>query len=162
MQVNGHWADMGGSTPGSFDINAKNHYGEGVRIPPLRIWSKGEYLHDVAHLLVANMRVPEERLGDLRSQAEATKTGERQLIKLIEKYGLDTILTAFEEVQNYVERLTRVKVKELPNGVWETTDYIDMDPEIGDSLIPIKVKMTIKDDEIFTIFPVLMNRSAVS
>lgn len=148
MQVNGHWADMGGSTPGSFDVNAKTHYGEGVRIPPLRIWSKGEYLEDVANLLVSNMRVPEERLGDLRSQAEATKTGERQLIAFIEKYGLDTVLTAFEEVQNYVERLTRARVKELPDGVWESTDYIDMDPEVGDGLIPIKVKMTIKDDEI--------------
>src|SRR5687767_1514676 len=59
MQCNGHWADMGGSVPGSFDINAKDHYGEGLRIPPVRVWSRGEYLKDVAHLIVANMRVPE-------------------------------------------------------------------------------------------------------
>lgn len=149
MQVNGHWADMGGSVPGSFDVNSKDHYGEGMRIPPVRIWSKGEYLKDVANVLVANMRVPEERLGDLRSQAEATKTGETQLIALIEKYGLDTILTAFAEVQDYVERLTKAKVAALPDGEWETTDYIDMDPEEGDGLIPIKVKMTIKGEEIF-------------
>ncbi|WP_203363312.1 hydantoinase B/oxoprolinase family protein [Bacillus sp. REN10] len=149
MQLNGHWADMGGSVPGSFDVNSKDHYGEGMRIPPLRIWSKGEYLHDVANVLVSNMRVPEERLGDLRSQSEATKTGERQLLALVEKYGLDTILTAFREVQDYVERLTRVKVAELPDGEWETTDYIDMDPAVGEGLIPIKVKMTIKGDEIF-------------
>lgn len=47
MQCNGHWADMGGSVPGSFDINAKDHYGEGLRIPPVRVWSRGEYLKDV-------------------------------------------------------------------------------------------------------------------
>ena len=149
MQANGHWADMGGSTPGSFDVNSKDHYGEGVRIPPVRIWSKGVYLKDVANLLVSNMRIPEERLGDLRSQAVATQVGENQLLQLVDKYGIETILTAFEEVQDYVEYMTREKVKKLPNGTWETTDFIDMDPEIGDGLIPIKVKMTVKDDEIF-------------
>lgn len=149
MQSNGHWADMGGSVPGSFDVSSRDHYGEGVRIPPVRVWSKGEYLQDVANLLISNMRVPEERLGDLRSQAEATKVGEAELLRLIEKYGVDTVLTAFDEVQDYVERLTRAKIRELPNGTWETVDYIDMDPELGDGLIPIKVKMTIEDDEIF-------------
>jgi N-methylhydantoinase B len=149
MQVNGHWADMGGSAPGSFDIKSKEHFGEGMRIPPLRIYSKGVYLKDVANLLVSNMRVPEERLGDLRSQVEATRVGETQLIALIEKYGVDTVLIAFDEVQDYVERIARANIKALPNGTWETTDYIDMDPEVGDGLIPIKVKMTIKDDEVF-------------
>ena len=120
-----------------------------MRIPPVRIWSRGVYLKDVANLMVSNMRIPEERLGDLRAQAIATQVGETQLIQLVEKYGLDTILTAFNEVQDYVEFMTREKVKKLPNGTWETTDFIDMDPEIGDGLIPIKVKMTIKDDEIF-------------
>ncbi|BAU26656.1 N-methylhydantoinase B [Aneurinibacillus soli] len=149
MQSNGHWADVGGTVPGSFNVRSKDHYGEGMRIPPVRIWSKGQYLTDVANLLVSNMRIPEERLGDLRAQAEATKVGEVQLVRLIEKYSLDTVLTAFEEVQNYVERLGRSRVAALPDGTWETTDYIDMDPEIGDQLIPIQVKMTIKDDEIY-------------
>lgn len=148
MQTNGHWADMGGSNPGSFDITAKEHYGEGVRIPPVRIYSKGIYLKDVVNLLVMNMRIPEERIGDLRSQVEAAKVGQTQLLEIIKKYGIDTTLTAFKEVQDYVERLTRAKVKTLPKGTWETVDYIDMDPELGDGLIPIRVKMTITDDEI--------------
>ncbi len=149
MQLNGHWSDMGGSVPGSFDVKSKDHYGEGIRIPPMRIWNKGTYLRDVANMLVSNMRVPEERLGDLRAQAEATKAGEKQLIQLIEKYELDTVLDAFKEVQKYVERLTRAKVQELPDGVWETVDYMDMDPEQGDGLIPIKVRMKIEGDQIF-------------
>src|SRR5699024_3793751 len=132
MQSNGHWADMGGSVPGSFDVSSKDHYGEGVRIPPVRVWSKGEYLADVANLMISKMRVPEERLGDLRSQAEATKVGENELLRLVNKYGVDTVLAAFDEVQDYVERLTRAKIRELPNGTWNTVDYIDMDPELGD------------------------------
>ncbi|MBU8878495.1 hydantoinase B/oxoprolinase family protein [Bacillus sp. FJAT-29790] len=148
MQTNGHWADMGGSTPGSFDINAKEHYGEGVRIPPVRIYSKGTYLKDVVNLLASNMRVPEERIGDLRAQVEAAKVGQTQLLEIVKKYGIETTLIAFEEVQDYVERLAKVKISSLPNGTWQTVDYIDMDPEIGDGLIPIHVKMTITDDEI--------------
>ncbi|MEH6949046.1 hydantoinase B/oxoprolinase family protein [Bacillus sp. JJ634] len=148
MQTNGHWADMGGTTPGSFDVTAKEHYGEGVRIPPVRIYSKGRYLADVVNLIALNMRVPEERIGDLRSQVEAAKVGQAQLLETIRKYGLETTLIAFEEVQDYVERLAKTKIKSLPKGTWETVDYIDMDPEVGDGLIPIQVKMTISDEEI--------------
>ncbi|MER2192163.1 MAG: hydantoinase B/oxoprolinase family protein [Solibacillus sp.] len=148
MQTNGHWADVGGSNPGSFDIKAKEHYGEGTRIPPVRIYSKGHYLQDVVNLIVTNMRIPEERLGDLRSQVEAAKVGQKQLLDMIDKYGVDTVLKAFAEVQDYVERLTRKKIETLPKGTWETVDYIDMDPELGDGLIPIRVKMTITEDEI--------------
>lgn len=148
MQSCGHWADVGGAVPGSFDVLAKEHYSEGVRIPPLRIWHKGKYLADVANLLVSNMRISEERLGDLRAQAEATKVAGNQLIQLIEKYGKETVLTAFDEVQDYVERMAKNQIAKLPNGTWETTDFIDMDPDGGDALIPIKVKMTIKDDEV--------------
>ncbi|USK70713.1 hydantoinase B/oxoprolinase family protein [Peribacillus asahii] len=148
MQTNGHWADMGGTTPGSFDVTAKEHYGEGVRIPPVRIYSKGRYLADVVNLIALNMRVPEERIGDLRSQVEAAKVGQAQLLEIIRKYGLEKTLIAFEEVQDYVERLAKTKIKSLPKGTWETVDYIDMDPEVGDGLIPIQVKMTISDEEI--------------
>ncbi len=148
MQSNGHWADVGGSTPGSFDINATEHFGEGLRIPPVRVWEKGEYKQDVANLLLANMRLSEERLGDLRAQAEATRVGEQQLLRLIEKYGKDVVLTAFEEVQDYVERVARSRIASLPDGTWEAVDYIDMDPRIGDGLIPIRVKMSITGDQI--------------
>src|SRR5690606_29448764 len=143
MQTNGHWADVGGSNPGSFDVKSRDHFGEGIRIPPVRIYRKGEYLSDVVNVLITNMRVPKERLGDLRSQVEAAKVGQKQLLELINKYGIDTVLTAFNEVQDYVERLTRKKVESLPEGAWESVDYIDMDPEVGDGLIPIHVKMTI-------------------
>jgi len=80
MQTNGHWADVGGSNPGSFDVKSRDHFGEGIRIPPVRIYSKGEYLSDVVNLIISNMRVPKERLGDLRSQVEAAKVGQKQLL----------------------------------------------------------------------------------
>ena len=81
----GHWADVGGSVPGSFDITAKEHFGEGLRIPPVRIWSQGRYLADVARLIISNSRAPEDTEGDLHAQAEATAVCEREILRLVEQ-----------------------------------------------------------------------------
>lgn len=148
MLCNGHWADVGGTVPGSFDITATEHYGEGMRIPPTRIWDKGRYISDVANLLVANMRVSEDRLGDLRAQSEATRVGEQLLHALMDKYGKKTVLKAFKECQDYVERVASAKISALPDGTWEAVDYLDMDPVKEEGLIPIRVKMTIKGDKV--------------
>ena len=76
------------------------------------------------------------------------RSAEREILRLVDKYGIDTVLTAFDEVQDYVERLTRQRVAELPDGTWETEDYIDYDPDRGEGLVPIKVKLTIEGDQI--------------
>src|SRR5918999_775030 len=145
---NGHWADVGGSVPGSFDVRAKEHFAEGLRVPPVRIWDRGRYREDVVRMIVQNTRAPGDAEGDLHAQAEATGVAEREILRLIDKYGRDTVLTAFAEVQDYVERLTRQRVAELPDGTWETEDYMDYDPSVGEGLVPIKVKMTISADQI--------------
>jgi N-methylhydantoinase B len=147
-QSNGHWADVGGSVPGSFDITAKEHFGEGTRIPPVRLWDRGRYLADVARLILSNTRVPSDTEGDLQAQAEATRVCEREILRLVDKYGRGTILTAFDEVQDYVERLARKRIAELPDGVWETEDYIDSDPNREEGLVPIKVRLQIDGDQI--------------
>ena len=142
-QANGHWADVGGAVPGSFNINAIDHMGEGLRITPVRVWDKGRYLADVAMLIANNTRAPHDIIGDMQAQAEATLLAEREIQRLCGKYGVDTIKTAFAEVQDYVEQLTRARVAKLPDGTWETEDYIDQDPVLGEGLIPIKLKLTI-------------------
>ncbi|MEZ0213716.1 MAG: hydantoinase B/oxoprolinase family protein [Xanthobacteraceae bacterium] len=147
-QANGHWADVGGATPGSFNVNAIDHMAEGLRITPVRVWSKGECLRDVCNLIASNTRAPADIIGDMEAQAEATKVAEQEVCRLVEKYGLDVIKTSFGAVQDYVETLTRQRVAALPDGVWETEDYIDLDPGVGEGLIPIRVRMTIKGDTV--------------
>jgi N-methylhydantoinase B len=147
-QSNGHWADIGGSVPGSFDVNAKEHFGEGLRIPPVRITHRGRYCADVVKLIVSNTRAPEAAEGDLHAQLEATRVAEIELLRLVDKYGRQTVLTAMQEVQDYVERLTRQRVAEMPDGTWETTDFLDYDPAKGEGLVPVKVRMTIAGDRI--------------
>lgn len=143
-QNKGHWADAGGSVPGSFDVSATNYYTEGLRITPVRVWSKGVFLRDVAKLLAGNTRSPEIVMGDLKAQAEATAVCEREIHRLVDKYSVDIVRTALREVQDYVEDIVTARVAELDDGEWSTTDYIDLDPAKEEGLVPIKVTMRIK------------------
>ena len=143
-QNKGHWADAGGSVPGSFDVSATNYYTEGLRITPVRVWSKGVFLKDVAKLLAGNTRSPEIVMGDLKAQAEATAVCEREIHRLVDKYSVDIVRTALREVQDYVEDIVTARVAELDDGEWSTTDYIDLDPAKEEGLVPIKVTMRIK------------------
>ena len=147
-QANGHWADVGGAVPGSFNVSALDHMAEGLRITPVRVFREGVYLSDVAELIANNTRAPADIIGDLQAQAEACRVAEREVQRLCDKYGVDVIKQSFAEVQDYVETLTRQRLLEMPNGVWETTDYIDVDPVKGEGMIPIHVKMTIDGDHV--------------
>lgn len=147
-QNKGHWADIGGTVPGSFDVRAKEHFGEGLRITPIRIWSKGVFLHDVAQLLVSNTRAPFQAMGDLHAQSEATAVCEREILRLVKKYSRATVVVAMQETQDYVERIVRRRLQSLPQGEWETADYIDFDPEGDEGLIPIKIKLRLDGEGI--------------
>ncbi|GAA3749549.1 N-methylhydantoinase B [Spinactinospora alkalitolerans] len=147
-QNKGHWADIGGNVPGSFDVNATTHFSEGLRITPIRLWHRGELREDLAKMLVANTRSPDISLGDLYAQAEATSVCEREVLRLVDKYGRETVVEALREVQDYVERLVRSRVARLPDGMWTTEDHIDFDPARGEGLVPVRVTMTIEGDQV--------------
>jgi N-methylhydantoinase B len=147
-QSNGHWSDVGGSVPGSFDVAARDMFREGIRITPIRLWDKGVFRRDVADMIAANTRDPASIIGDMLSQAEATRVAERELLRLVAKYGKDTVVAGFADVQDYVERAMRQRLSALPDGVWETQDFIDRDPAGGEGMIPVKVKMTKTGDRV--------------
>lgn len=145
-QANGHWADVGGPVPGSFNVTAREFYAEGFRITPVKIWEKGVFRKDVADLIANNMRVPSERIGDMQAQAAATAVGEEHLRSLIGKYGAETVLSSFGLVQDYVESLLRKRISSLPPGTREMEDYIDYDPAGEyDRPVRIHVRMDIRD-----------------
>ncbi len=147
-QANGHWADMGGSVPGSFDVGATDHFGEGVRIPPVRIVDRGTPRDDVIGLVASNTRAPADVIGDCHAQVEATLVAQQELFRLIERYDTATVVAAFGAVQDYVERLTRARIAELPDGTWQTTDFIDFDPAREEGLVAVELRLTIDGDEI--------------
>ncbi|MGF3025498.1 hydantoinase B/oxoprolinase family protein [Methylobacterium aquaticum] len=147
-QSNGHWSDVGGSVPGSFDVTARDMFREGLRITPVRLFSKGRFCADVACLIAANTRDPASIIGDIQAQAEATQVCEREILRLVAKYGRETVETGLAAVQDYVERAVRQRLAALPDGEWETVDYIDRDPSGPEGMIPIRIKMTIRGDSV--------------
>ena len=147
-QSNGHWSDMGGSVPGSFDVMAKDMFREGLRITPVRIFDRGRFCRDVAHLVASNTRDPASIIGDMQAQAEATQVSAREILRLVAKYGKDTVVGGMAAVQDYVERAVRQRIAALPDGTWESVDYIDRDVSAGEGMIPIRIKMTIDGDRV--------------
>jgi len=147
-QSNGHWADIGGSVPGSFDVSLRDYYGLGLRITPLKIVDRDEPRRDVIELLVSNTRAAEDTAGDLEAQSEATRVAERELARLCDRYGDDVVVAAMAATQDYVERLTRRRILALPDGVWENVDHLDFDPDGDEGLLPVRVKMTIEGDQV--------------
>lgn len=147
-QSNGHWTDVGGSVPGSFDVLAKEMFREGIRITPVRLYDEGKFRADLANMIAANTRDPGSIIGDMMAQSEATRVAERELLRLVKKYGRDTVVAGFAAVQDYVEQATRRRIAALPDGTWESVDYVDRDPGAGEGLIPVRVKLIIKGDEV--------------
>ena len=114
----------------------------------MRLWDRGRYLTDVVKLIVVATRARRTpRRATCTRRSGATRIAEEEVMRLVGKYGSETITQAFAEVQDYVERLTRQRIAELPDGTWETEDYLDFDPRLGDGLIPVKVKLTIDGDQ---------------
>jgi N-methylhydantoinase B len=89
---------------------------EGLRITPIRLFDKGRFCKDVAHMIASNTRDPASIIGDIQSQAQATAVCEREILRLVNKYGRDTVETGLGAVQDYVERSARKRIAALPDG----------------------------------------------
>jgi N-methylhydantoinase B len=146
-----HHSDVGGMRPGSMPSDSREIYQEGIIIPPVRLVRGGEYVEDVLDLLLANVRTPDLRRGDLRAQIAANQLAETRILELIERRGRETVLAAFEEVISYTERRTREAIRDIPDGEYGAEDFMEGDG-ITDEDIPVRVKVEIQDDEIIIDF----------
>ncbi len=139
-----HHADVGGMSPGSMPV-AQEIYQEGVIIPPIKIMEAGHLKDEIIDLLLANVRTPDERLGDLRAQFAANKRGEQRLIEMVSAFGRDIVKTYMQELLVYTETMTRELIRTLPNGRYTFQDFMDNDG-ITEARVPIKATITINDD----------------
>jgi N-methylhydantoinase B len=127
--------------------DSREIYQEGIIIPPLRLVRGGEYVDDILDFILANVRTPEIRRGDLRAQIAANRIAEERVGELIERRGEEIVLAAFDEVISYTERRTREAIRELPDGIYRAEDFLEGDG-IVDEDIPIRATVRIKDDSI--------------
>ncbi len=135
-----HHADIGGATPGSMG-RADEIYQEGLRIPPVRLMIEGRVNQDVMRLISANVRLPEEREGDLTAQLGAVATGQTRLIEIVERYGFKEANLYASHLINYTAEMMRRVIRQLPDGSYEAEDYLDDD---GYSDEPVRIAVRIK------------------
>src|SRR5215468_6562106 len=124
--VRAHWPDIGSGTPGSYGASTEI-YGEGLRLPPVRLYAAGVLNRDVEQIIFTNVRTPEERRGDLRAQIAANLRGVTRLAELARKYGTDLLLRIMQEVMDYSERMMRAALAALPDGTGRFEDFCDGD-----------------------------------
>ena len=129
--VRAHWPDIGSATPGSYGA-VTEIYGEGLRMPPIRLYHAGEIDPNVEDLILANVRTPDERMGDLRAQVAANHRACQRLVSLASKYGVDVLTRIMREVMDYSEKLMRLMLLELPDGEGVFEDFCDGDGIVED------------------------------
>ena len=121
-----HWPDIGSATPGSYGA-VTEIFGEGLRLPPLRLVSKGVLNTELEKVILWNVRTPDERQGDLGAQLAATLRATERLKVLAQRYGTDRLIAYMDEVMSYSERLMRAALADLPDGEGYLEDFCDGD-----------------------------------
>ena len=137
-----HHSDIGGAQPASMGLS-EDIYQEGLRIPPVALVREGVVQRDVLTLLLANVRTPAEREGDLMAQVAACRLGERRLIELLAAYGVPKIRFYLEALQGYSARLMRQALLQIPDGTYAAEDFLD-DDGFSDKPVPLRVSIRIR------------------
>jgi len=142
-----HHSDIGGKTPGSMPGDAEEIFEEGLVIPPVKLMDKGIINKDVLEIILKNTRTPEIRKGDLMAQIAANNIGRKQVLKLIEKYGLTTFQECVEAILDYSERRMIKEIQKFPKVKVDAEDYLD-DSGVDDNPIRIRVSVIIRENEL--------------
>jgi N-methylhydantoinase B len=142
-----HHSDVGGISPGSNSVHSTEIFQEGLRIPLLKLYERGEPNRTLFGIIEKNTRLPLKVLGDIRAQVAACNTAERSFVALTERYGVETIRHYAEELLDYSERMMRAEIAKLPDGEYDFTDFID---GLGEAPEPIRfqVRVSVRGDEI--------------
>jgi N-methylhydantoinase B len=150
--VRAHWADVGGGAPGSYSGLNTNIYQEGVRIPPIKIMEDGRLNRAAMALLLNNMRLPEDRLGDFYASLGACRIAEGRIRKLLAKYGRKTVLDCIALNLDRSERRLRAKIATLPPGEYVYEDYLEFYQDGRFDPVLMRLTLTIAGDEIIADF----------
>lgn len=142
-----HHVDIGGIAPGSMATEATEIFQEGIRVPPIKLFSEGEIQREVLAFLLMNIRTADKTRGDLMAQVAANRLGERRILELIEEWGAQDFQSSCDALVAYGERRTRAAIKNLPDGTGTFTDYLEHNG-VEQVDIPITATVTVKGDEI--------------
>lgn len=136
-----HHSDVGGMEPGSMPGSSTSIFQEGLIIPAVRLYRGGVLQSDVQRMILANVRTPEERRGDLNAQLAALRIGERRIGELAGRFGREPLLRGMDAILDYSERRMRRRLAELPDGVYSAEDKLDSDGRSDD---PVHVRVRVE------------------
>ena len=142
--IRAHWMDLGAKDPG-YVLDSTDVHQEGLILPGMKVYKRGRPDREILELIRFNSRMPELVIGDLEAQVAATRTGERRLIEIHEKFGGAALDEAIQRILAHGEAQVREALTKLPHGTWSAEDLVD-DDGITDTPVPIKVEVTIDDD----------------
>jgi N-methylhydantoinase B len=135
-----HQHDIGGATHGTYNPAATEIWQEGIRIPPLKLFDRGELRDDVMQMVATNVRHPRDFQGDLRAMIGSARVGERRLLKLVDEYGLDTAIGTVGEILDSAERQARQCIRGWKDGVYRAESVLDDD---GHGITDIHIRATV-------------------
>jgi N-methylhydantoinase B len=136
----GHWPDTGGAVPGGFSATATEVEQEGLRLPPVKLFKEGRLDQEIFAIILSNIRIADQRIGDIKAQAAALSVGERRLIALLDRYGRTLVQAAIDELRARAAQQMRAKIALIPEGVWRGEALVDSDGVVDQ---PLRIAMTI-------------------
>ncbi|MDA8675254.1 hydantoinase B/oxoprolinase family protein [Alphaproteobacteria bacterium] len=136
----GHWPDTGGSVPGGFSAAATAVEQEGLRLPPVRLFKEGQLDEEIYAIICSNIRVADQRIGDVMAQAAALKVGEDRLNALMDRYGDDVMVAAIAELRTRAATQMRALIQDIPDGVYSSVAWVDSDGVVDE---PLAIRLAI-------------------
>ncbi len=136
----GHWPDTGGAVPGGFSASATAVEQEGLRLPPVRLFKQGRMDAEIYAIICSNIRVADQRIGDVKAQAAALELGAERLDLLLDRYGDDTVRAAIDELRARAAEQMRTFVAEVPEGAHQSVAWIDSDGVVNE---PLEIRLCV-------------------
>ncbi|MEQ8257485.1 MAG: hydantoinase B/oxoprolinase family protein [Roseovarius confluentis] len=136
----GHWPDTGGAVPGGFSASATAVEQEGLRLPPVKLFKRGQMDAEIYSIICSNIRVADQRIGDVRAQAAALDLGAERLGALMDRYGDDVVEAAIEALRDRAAQQMRRFIGEIPAGAYEAVAWIDSDGVVDE---PLAIRLTV-------------------
>lgn len=137
----GHWPDVGGAVPGGFSASATEIEQEGLRFPPIKLFKSGELDRELLSVITSNIRVPEQRIGDIAAQAAALRVGAERLSELLDRHGDAKVARAIGEVRERAARQMKAMIATIAEGIYTASAYIDSD---GIEPDPLEIRLTVQ------------------
>ncbi|HEV7253965.1 MAG TPA: hydantoinase B/oxoprolinase family protein [Mesorhizobium sp.] len=139
----GHWPDIGGAVPGGFSASATAIEQEGLRLPPVKLFKRGAMDQEIFSIISSNIRVADQRIGDIRAQAAALAVGEERLHALLDRYGDELVEDAVAELRRRAASAMRAHIAALPDGAFRAQAFVDSDGVVD---APLRIALAVEKD----------------